>query len=105
MKLDQTTGTEGADARYGGGGRMSGYAYYITHDVAYAKKAISGIGLLGGGAGGWGGEFSNFVHLAGPELYRPLDEPRGLNGLITNNVNQNSLQAIEVLELCKDQLP
>jgi hypothetical protein len=27
------------------------------------------------------------------------------NGIITNGINQSSLNTIEVLELCKDQLP
>jgi len=44
-------------------------------------------------------------HIDGPEFFKPLDEAANVNGVITNTVNQNSLQTIEVLELCKDQLP
>jgi YetA-like protein len=186
LKRDQTTGTEGADAQYGGGGRLSGYAYYETKDPAYAKKAIGVLNFRGNpnaaptgagrpGAAGRGGpgegrggtrfgigegpapaapgttapvgnpspsggvqttapagnpgapsagrrperaaggleagivrrgpEFEKLQHLDGPDVLRPLDLPIGFDGIITNEVIQNSLQMIEVLEFAKDQLP
>jgi len=113
FQRDMTTGTEGSDARYGGGGRLSAYVYFITKNPAYARRAI-GVLNVGGGGGGGGGrgrgggrgmQFTNFAHLDGPDTIKAIDEPVGLGGTVTNMVNQNSLQMIEVLELCKDQLP
>lgn len=52
-----------------------------------------------------GPEFETLQHLDGPDVLRPLDLPVGFDGIITNNVIQNSLQMIEVLEFAKDQLP
>jgi hypothetical protein len=105
-----TTGNEAADGQYGGGGRLSGYAYYVTKDAAYAKRAIGvlnvgGANGRGRGRGGGGTQFTNYAHLDGPDVLKPLDEPVGFDGIVTNTVNQNSLQMMEVLELCKDQLP
>ena len=185
LKLDQTTGAEGADAQYAGGGRLAGYAYSQTKDPAYAKKAIGilnfrgnpnapagGAGRPGGAGGGRGNrfgvgatpagaapatatpppataaspttgatpptdastppvpgattpgrrperaagalelgivrrgpEFETLQHLEGPDVLRPLDLPVNFDGIITNEVIQNSLQMIEVLEFAKDQLP
>ena len=178
LKLDQTTGTEGTDAQYAGGGRLAGYAYSQTKDPAYAKKAIGilnfrgnpnapagGAGRPGGAGGGRGNrfgvgatppaglapaaatptpgatpptdastppvpgapptgrrperaagaleagivrrgpEFETLQHLEGPDVLRPLDLPVNFDGIITNEVIQNSLQMIEVLEFAKDQLP
>ncbi|HEY4330060.1 MAG TPA: hypothetical protein VGN88_10025, partial [Phycisphaerae bacterium] len=84
-----------------GSGRLAGYQYLMTKDPAAATRAIGGIrGGLGNSAA-----FENMVHVDGPGVFKPLDIPRGMDGLVTNNANQNSLQIIEVLELCKDQLP
>ncbi|HVS70660.1 MAG TPA: hypothetical protein VHQ47_05335 [Phycisphaerae bacterium] len=105
LKKDQETGTEGADARYAGGGRLAGYAYYKTHDVAYAKKAIGAIALGGGNFSSNARDLSEMNHLAGPDAVKPTDEAANGNGIITNGINQSSLNTIEVLELCKDQLP
>jgi hypothetical protein len=106
-KLDQTTGTEGADGRYAGGGRMAAYAYMMTKNPAYAQRALGGIvGGAGGGRGGRGGvQWGKLEHLEGPDVLNPLDLPPGFDGIITNTINQSSLQTIEVLEMCKDQLP
>jgi hypothetical protein len=101
LTRDKETGNEAADAQYGGGGRMSGYVYYETKNAAYAQRAIGGIR---GGLGA-AGQFEAYTHYQGPDVLKPLDVPTGLNGLVTNNANQNALQIIEVLELCKDQLP
>jgi hypothetical protein len=52
-----------------------------------------------------GPEFETLQHIEGPEVLRPLDLPKGFDGIITNEVIQNSLQMIEVLEFAKDKLP
>ncbi len=49
--------------------------------------------------------FETLQHLDGPDVLRPLDLPVNFDGIITNEVIQNSLQMIEVLEFAKDQLP
>jgi hypothetical protein len=102
IKLDQTTGDEGANGQYAGGGRMAGYVYFITKNAAFGQRALGGISVTGSG---YTGQFQDLVHLDSPDVLKPMDEPSGFGGLITNNVNQNSLQTIEVLELCKDILP
>jgi hypothetical protein len=43
--------------------------------------------------------------ITGPDAPKPLMEAVNGNGIITNGINQSSLNTIEVLELCKDQLP
>ncbi len=83
----------------GNNGRLSGYLYMKTGDVAQATKAIGGI------RGGIRTPYATEQHYAGADVLKPIDVPRGLNGLVTNDANQPSLQIIEVLELCKDQLP
>jgi hypothetical protein len=86
---------------------MAAYAYMMTKDAAYAQRALGGIvGGGGGGRGGRGGiQWGKLVHLEGPDVLNPLDLPPGFDGIITNTINQSSLQTIEVLEMCKDQLP
>jgi hypothetical protein len=98
LARDKETGSEGATAQFGGGGRISGYAYYLTKNPAYAQRAIGGIRPNPA-------LYATYEHLSGPAVLKPLDVPPGLDGLVTNNANQNSLNMIEVLELCKDQLP
>jgi hypothetical protein len=88
-----------------GSGRLAGYyAKYapgLTDEqrAAAAQRAISGI------RGGVGADFSNVVLRQGPNVFRPLEIPERLSGLVTNDSNQSSLQLIEVLELCKESLP
>ena len=41
-------------------------------------------------------------HVDPPEVLYPVDEAPAVS---TNNTAQNSLTAIQVLELCKDRLP
>jgi hypothetical protein len=96
---DNITGNEGADASYvvpgQPGARMAAYAYAKTGDVAFAKKAIAL--LLSQGAG-----FARPKMVSGADSLRPVEEdPR----MSTNEAAQSSLSTIEVLELCKDQLP
>ncbi|HYV37847.1 MAG TPA: hypothetical protein VE988_19335, partial [Gemmataceae bacterium] len=95
---DMKTGNEGSNGQYAGGGRMAAYAYYVTKNPAFAQKAM---GAFPAGGGGKGQQKPKI--LQGPEVLNTIEESR--TGLITNNVVQSSLQMIEVLELCKDQLP
>jgi hypothetical protein len=96
---DKTTGTEGADASFVAGAqsgpRMAAYAYAKTGNVAFAQKAITT--LLSQGAG-----IANPHIVSGPDSLNPVQEdPR----MSTNEASQTGLQVIEILELCKDQLP
>jgi YetA-like protein len=96
---DLTTHNEGADAQYvppgQSGARLAAWAYAKTGNVAYAKKAIAT--LLSQGAG-----IANVHMVAGADSLKPIQEdPR----MSTNEASQTALQCIEVLELCRDQLP
>jgi hypothetical protein len=72
---------------------------------APARRPERAAGALERGIVQRGPEFETLQHLDGPDVLRPLDLPVGFDGIITNNVIQNSLQMIEVLEFAKDQLP
>jgi hypothetical protein len=87
---DMTTGSEGADGQYARG-RLAAYAYMLTKNPAFAKKALS---LA---------RESRFAttSLKGPEVLNPIDEVPGLS---TNSTAQGCLEAIEVLEMCGDQM-
>jgi hypothetical protein len=99
LTLDQTTGTEGADARYilneQSGPRLAAYAYSQTRNPAFAKKALEGLFSRGGG-------FASPKLLTGPDVLGPAEEALEVN---TNEAAQTGLQTIQLLELCKDQLP
>ncbi len=99
---DKETGTEGADGslvgEQGGSGsqgtpRLSAYAYYKTRNAAYAPRAIRAVSNI-----------RNYTlhRIEGAESINPVDEVAGAS---TNDAAQSSLTAIEILELCKDQLP
>jgi hypothetical protein len=96
---DRTTHNEGADAQYvppgQSGPRLAAYAYVKTGNVAFAKKAIAMLLSQGGG-------IANPHTVTGPDSLRPVEEDARLS---TNEASQTALQCIEVLELCKDQLP
>ena len=96
---DRTTHNEGADAQYvppgQSGPRLAAYAYSKTGNVAYAKKAIAMLLALGGG-------IADAHTVSGTDSLRPVEEDARLS---TNEASQTALQCIEVLELCKDQLP
>jgi hypothetical protein len=99
LTKDQITHTEGADASYVAGAqsgpRLAAYAYAKTGDVAFAQKAITSV--LAGGAG-----IANPHIVSGPDSLNPVQEdPR----MSTNEAAQTGLAIIEILELCKDQLP
>ncbi|MGO9260997.1 MAG: Tat pathway signal sequence domain protein [Bryobacteraceae bacterium] len=99
---DVTTGAEGSDGAYAGVGRLAAYAYSKTRNTAFIARAVA---QLGAGGGGFrrlpGGPYAT-QHVAGPDVMNPIDEAPGVS---TNSTAQNSLTAIQVLELCKDQLP
>ena len=96
---DRTTHNEGADAQYvppgQSGPRLAAYAYAKTGNVAYAKKAVAMLLAQGGG-------IANPHMVTGADSLQPVEEDARLQ---TNEASQTALQTIEVLELCKDQLP
>jgi len=99
LTLDKTTGTEGGDGRYilseQSGPRLAAYAYAHTKNSAFAKKAIAGVLNRGGG-------YANPKQLSGSDVLNPAEEALEVN---TNEAAQTGLTTIELLELCKDQLP
>jgi hypothetical protein len=99
LKLDRTTGNEGADGRYilgeQSGPRLAAYAYAHTKSPAFAKKAIEGVLNRDGG-------YANPKLLTGPDVLNPAEEALEVN---TNGAAQTGLTTIQILELCKDQLP
>jgi hypothetical protein len=88
---DNTTGTEGEDARYARPGRLSAYLYRQTKNPAYAAKAWSGVRI------------PNLTTraLQGPDVLSPIEEVAALS---TNSISQGCLEAIEVLEMCGDRM-
>jgi len=99
LTKDKTTGNEGADASYiapaQSGPRLAAYAYSKTGNAAFAQKALSN--LLSQGAG-----IANPHIVSGADSLNPVHEdPR----VMTNEASQTGLSTIELLELCKDQLP
>ena len=96
---DQTTGDEGADASFvipgQSGPRLAAWAYAKTSNKAFAKKAIASLLSQGGG-------IVNPHLVSGADSLNPVAEDPRIN---TNEASQTGLQAIEILELCKDQLP
>ncbi len=97
LEQDNQTHNEDGSALYGGGGgnpssipRLAAFAYHLTKNPAYAQAAIRGIGLRSGTR-----------TITGPDVLNPTEE--GLAD--TNGNSQSSLNTIEVLELCADQLP
>jgi hypothetical protein len=96
---DRTTHKEGSDAQYvppgQSGARLAAWAYAQTGNVAFAKKALATLLSQGGGV-------ANPHMVTGADSLRPVEEDARLQ---TNEASQTALQCIEVLELCKDQLP
>jgi len=98
---DMTTGTEGSDGSFAGAGRLAAYAYAKTKNPAFVARAVSQLGGAGGPRRIPGGPYAT-RHVEGAEALNPVDEAPTVS---TNSTAQNSLTAIQVLELCKDQLP
>jgi len=101
VAADMKTGAEGADGSYAGAGRMAAYAYSKTRNAAFIARAVSQLGGGGGFRRLPGGPYAT-QHVEGPDVMNPIDEAPGVS---TNTTAQSSLTAIQVLELCKDQLP
>lgn len=99
IRQDMHTHNEGdADARYARPDRLAAYVYYKTKNPAFAKRALGG----GGFGGGLRASGAPTRRVDGPAVLNPLDEsPR----VSTNSAAQAGLLAIEILELCADQLP
>jgi len=99
LTRDRTTGNEGSDARYilseQSGPRLAAYAYAHTKSPAFAQKAIDGVVQRGGG-------YANPKLLTGPDVLNPAEEALEVS---TNDAAQTGLTTIQMLELCKDQLP
>jgi hypothetical protein len=91
VKRDMTTGTEGADGQFAQYGRLAAYAYLTSKNPALAKKAWSLTRLQ---------TFAT-THFDAPAVLNPIDE---IPGMGTNGTSQGCLEAIEVLEMCGDQL-
>jgi hypothetical protein len=91
---DMTGGNEGSDARYAGAGRLAAYAYSRTKNPAFARKAIAQLLPRR--------ESYATRRVTGPEVLNAIDEAPTVS---TNTTAQSCLNAIEVLELCADQLP
>jgi hypothetical protein len=96
---DIATGSEGADASFvipgQSGPRLAAWAYAKTGNKAFAQRAIAGLLTQGGGVAS--------PHIvSAPDSLNPVAEDPRVN---TNEASQTGLQAIEILELCKDQLP
>jgi hypothetical protein len=82
----------------GQGGRFAAYMYRLTKDPQYAQQAMgSVISVIGRTT------YTNLQHVEGPEAVKALDE--GPTQLVTNNVNQSTLNMMEVLAMIDDQLP
>jgi len=97
---DMTTNAEGADGSYAGAGRLAAYAFWKTRNSAFIARAVSQ--LRGGGFRSLPGGPYATRRVEGPDVMNPIDEAPGVS---TNSTAQSSLTAIQVLELCKDQLP
>jgi hypothetical protein len=95
---DRQTGNEGADGQYAGGGRLAAYAYQETKNPAFAKRATSGPN------GGYGMRPDMYAvrPMSGPAVLSPIEE---VSSMSTNSVAQSSLNIVELLQMCADQLP
>jgi hypothetical protein len=97
---DKLTGAEGADAAYARPDRLAAYAYLKTKNTAFAKKALTA--LLPSSPSRRGNTSYATKRIDGAEALNPLDEAARVG---TNGTAQSSLLAIEILEMCADQLP
>jgi hypothetical protein len=88
---DNTTGNEGANGEYAQFGRLAAYVYLESKNAALAKKAWSVVRI----------PTYNTTHFEGTAVMEPIDE---IPGLSTNSTAQSCLEAIELLEMCGDQL-
>jgi hypothetical protein len=96
---DKVTGTEGANAAYARPDRLAAYAYLKTKNPAFAQRALMALTPV---ASRRGNVSYTTRRVEGSEALNPLDEATRVS---TNTTAQSSLLAIEILELCADQLP
>jgi PcRGLX-like protein C-terminal alpha/alpha toroid domain len=87
----RSTGNEGLAGEYAQFGRCAGYVYLESKNVALAKKAWTLVRVP---------TYAS-THLEGPAVLEPIDE---VTGVTTNTTAQGCLEAIELLEMCGDQL-
>jgi hypothetical protein len=92
VSRDMTSGIEGADASHAGAGRLAAYAYLRTKNPAFARRALAQL------------RSTRYQprRVEGAQALTPIDEVPFVS---TNTAAQSSLNAIEVLEMCADQLP
>ena len=97
---DTATGTEGADGAFlgtaQGGPRTAAYAYLKTKNPVFAKRAIEMA---------FGRRNTGLIEIrpvTGPDVLNPGEENPFVG---TNGAAQSGLNAIEVLDMCADQLP
>jgi len=95
---DMKTHSEGTDGQYTSPGRLAAYAYMKTGNAAFAKQAIRSLTSRRYSSGG----AIETRLISGPEVLHPVEEAEHVS---TNGTAQSSLTAIEVLEMCADQLP
>jgi YetA-like protein len=88
---DRSNNSEGADGEFAQFGRCAGYVYLESKNVALAKKAWTLVRV----------PTYATTHFAGPAVLEPIDE---VTGVSTNSTAQSCLEAIELLEMCGDQL-
>ncbi len=94
---DEAGTKEGTDGSYARGDRLAAYAYMKTGNPAFAKQSLHRLFGRFGGAGKL-----DIKHIKGPYVLNPVDEASHVS---TNTTAQWSLNAIEILQLCKGQLP
>jgi hypothetical protein len=91
---DRQTGAEGADGQFAGAGRLAAYAYWRTKNPAFARRAVRQVLVRPGSYA--------TRRVDPPEVLYAIDEAPDMS---TNGVAQSSLNTIQILELCGDQLP
>jgi len=87
---DMDLGTEGADGQYARG-RLAAYRVHAHEEPGVRQEG------LGGPAHGR----LRHHQFQGPEVLNPIDEVPGVS---TNSTAQGCLEAIEVLEMCGEQM-
>ena len=75
--------------------RLAAYAYAHTKIPAFAQKAIEGVLSRDGGS-------AKPQLISPPAVLNPVEEDLTMS---TNEAAQTGLTTIQILELCKDQLP
>jgi hypothetical protein len=90
---DNTTGAEGADGSLARPDRTAAYAYLETKNPAFARQALSAVI----------GRPIRYAtrKVSGPDVLNPIEEVAGVS---TNSMAQSALNAIEVLEMCRDRI-